>query len=136
MDDHETLAARVVSGLTALQEAQQLYDSEMWDIADPKFANLRHIQIHLAITVGKLARLLEPQDHRLYHGDLPTPLDTAEVSAIVADLLIHAAQIANIQELDLGAILTQRYRRNAARFAPEGSLVAFGANLSLINDDP
>lgn len=126
MDEHETLASNVVSGLRALQVAQQQYDSDMWDISEPKFANLRHIQLHLSITVGKLAKLLEPQDHRVYNGRDVEEFDQNEVSAIVADLLIHAAQISNIQRFDLGEALAGRYRGNALRFAPESKLKEFG----------
>lgn len=96
MDEHDTLAKSVISGLRALQTAQAHYDADMWEISDPKFANLRHIQLHLAITVGQLAKLLEPQDHRAYNGQEVEEFDQNEVRPIVADLLIHAAQIANI----------------------------------------
>jgi hypothetical protein len=127
VDEHDFLATQVVAGLRALQTAQARYDADMWDISDPKFANLRHIQLHLAITVGKLAKLLEPQDHRAYKGQEVEQLDPDEVCPIVADLLIHAAQIANIQSLDLGQTLAERYRRNALRFAPQSTLKDFGA---------
>ncbi len=127
MDEHNTLDTKVISGLRALQTAQAHYDADMWDISDPKFANLRHIQLHLAITVGKLAKLLEPQDHRAYNGQEVEELDKNEVRPIVADLLIHAAEIANIQSFDLGEALAERYRRNAVRFAPQSTLKDFGA---------
>jgi len=127
VDEHNTLDTKVISGLRALQTAQAHYDADMWDISDPKFANLRHIQLHLAITVGKLAKLLEPQDHRAYNGQEVEELDKNEVRPIVADLLIHAAEIANIQSFDLGEALAERYRRNAVRFAPQSTLKDFGA---------
>ena len=126
MDEHDTPAATIILGLRALQDMQAIYDADMWEITDPKFANLRHIHLHLAIVVGKMARLLEPQDHRAYSGNTVQELDPDEVRAIIADLLIHAAQIANIQSLDLGGALTERYRRNALRFAPTSKLVNFG----------
>jgi NTP pyrophosphatase (non-canonical NTP hydrolase) len=125
--EHNTLPETIVSGLCALQAAQTAYDADMWDISDPKFANLRHIQLHLAITVGKLAKLLEPQDHRDHNGQDIELFDPDEIRSIIADLMIHAAQIANLQSLDLGQALTERYRRNALRFAPQSSLKDFGA---------
>lgn len=127
MDEHDATATSIISGLQALQAAQTWYDADMWEITDPKFASLRHIHLHLTITIGKLARLLEPQDHCAYNGQDVEAFDPNEIRPIVADLLIHAAQIANIESLDLGQALAERYRGNALRFAPQSSLRNFGA---------
>ncbi len=122
----DILASQVSSGLRALQSAQTRYDADMWDIGEPRLSNVRHIQIHLAITVGKLARLVEPRDHQAYHGEKVEDLPSGEIAPILADLLIHAAQLANIQGLDLGDVLAERYRQNAARFAQDSPLSTFG----------
>lgn len=126
MDELETLAAHVSSGLHALQAAQKQYDRAMWDISDPPFANLRHIHLHLSITTGKLAKLLEPQDHEFQRSADVAALASPDIAPIIADLLIHAAQLANAHNLDLGAVLAQRFRDNAGRFAPDSPLTKFG----------
>ena len=126
MDEHDNLAEEAITGLRALQKAQIQYDSEMWDISRPKLANIRHIQLHLAITVGKLARLIEPQDHRSHRGEPVEDFHQEDLLPIVADLLIHAAQIASLGSLDLGDVLASRYRQNALRFAPHGQIKDFG----------
>jgi hypothetical protein len=117
----------VLTGLRALQRVQEDYDDDLWDITDPPFAYARHVHLHLSITVGKLARMLEPYDHVANsgsHSDVPRGED---LEPIVADLLLHAAQLANEAGMDLGAVFASRYRQNAKRFAPESSLTRFGA---------
>lgn len=121
-----TTSAEILAGLRAAQSVQAEYDRAMWDIRYPELANLRHIQIHLAVTVGKVAKLLEPLDHCDHRG---TPVEMpghAELAPVVADLVMHAAQIANIVELDLGEAFAARYRGNATRFAPGSRLEHFG----------
>ncbi len=114
------LADEAATGLRALQDLQRRYDEEMWDISDPAFSKLRHIHIHLSNTVGKLARAIEPldhHDHRSERFDIRS-VDQA-IAPLVADLLIHAAQIGSILDRDLPELLIDRYRQNALRFAPE-----------------
>jgi hypothetical protein len=134
MDEHKSEvpgglrhAADAVTGLGAVQKAQIAYDRDLWDIRDDPHANVRHVHIHLSIAVGKLARLLEARDHAVHHGEAPAPLAQSELAPIVADLVIHAAQLANIGQVQLGESFAARYRENAARFAPESALVEFGA---------
>ncbi len=107
-------------GLAAVQQLQRMYDDAMWDIEDPAFSKLRHIHLHLSITVGKIAKLVEPADHRAHQGE---PVDVRdlreELAPAVADLLIHAAQIANLVGSDLRDWLESRFKKNALRFAPE-----------------
>lgn len=113
------LFAEVARGTSALTVLQRQYDSDMWEITEPQFADLRHIHMHLSITIGKIARLIEPRDHRMYRGDTPDVADMAdELEPILADLLIHAGQIANLCDRDLGPMLRSRYTQNASRFAP------------------
>lgn len=112
-------------GLEALAELQDRYDTDMWDISDPQFANLRHIHLHLSITVGKIAKLIEPEDHRHYHGDTPDVASFGpELEPILADLVMHATQIANLTGGSLGDMLRARYKQNAGRFAPDSTFSA------------
>jgi NTP pyrophosphatase (non-canonical NTP hydrolase) len=117
-------AEEVAAGLRALQDLQRRYDDEMWEIPGPAFSKLRHVHIHLSNTVGKFARALEPLDHQ---DHLSESIDIhslrEELAPLVADLLIHAAQISSALDQDLPATLMDRYRRNAQRFAPESEFV-------------
>jgi NTP pyrophosphatase (non-canonical NTP hydrolase) len=113
------LAGTAAEGLRALQDLQRCYDDEMWDISDPAFSKLRHIHIHLSSTIGKVARALEPLDHQDHRSeDLDLEDLSHELAPVVADLLIHAAQISSALGQDLSATLMHRYRHNARRFAP------------------
>lgn len=108
-----------IDGLRAMAVLQRQYDKDMWDISDPQFANLRHIHLHLSSTIGKIARIVEPWDHRMYAGEVPNVSDAREdLSPILADLVMHAVQIANMIEGDLGEMIKARYQQNSARFAP------------------
>jgi hypothetical protein len=122
-----SLSATCLDGLRALQELQQFYDSQLWDIEDPVHAKIRHIHIHISMTAGRLASLIEPADHDAFHGREATKPDVHETSKIVADLLMHAAQLASAYGLELDSALTARYRQNAQRFAPGSLLTKFGA---------
>jgi hypothetical protein len=113
------LAEQVAAGLRALQDLQQCYDDEMWDISDPAFSKLRHIHIHLSNTIGKLARALEPLDHQHHRSEgVDIQALNEALAPVAADLLIHAAQIISALDQDLSATLMDRYRGNAQRFAP------------------
>lgn len=122
----ELLALQVRTGLGAVQRVQVEYDKSMWDIDDPVFANLRHIQLHLSITVGKLAKLIEPRDHDTFHGRQVPEIASDDIAPIIADLLMHATQVANILDRDLADDFLARYRTNAARFVPDSPLRHIG----------
>ncbi len=115
-----------LEGLRALQDIQAAYDVQMWDIDEPTHAKVRHIHIHLSTTVGRLASLIEPADHDAFHGRQSEEVDAVAAGRLIADLLIHAGQLANCYGVDLDAVLATRYRGNAARFAPDSSFVGFG----------
>lgn len=119
-------ASDCLDGLRALQEIQAAYDAEMWDIDDPVHAKVRHIHIHLSTTVGRLASAIEPSDHDAYHSRQSRGVDAGAVCRLIADLLMHASQLANCYGVDLDAVLAARYRSNAARFAPDSSFASFG----------
>lgn len=109
-----------IEGLRAFAILQRQYDVDMWDISEPAFANLRHIQLHLSKSVGKIAGIVEPLDHKIYDGTIPdVALAKDELGPILADLVIHAAQIATMVDGDLGEMIRDRYRANSSRFAPD-----------------
>jgi hypothetical protein len=118
------------TGLQALQQIQNRYDDDMWDIDHPAHAKVRHIHIHLSTAVGRLASLIEPADHDAFHARESTDsaADPGAVANLVADLLMHAAQLANCYGLELDSALARRYRNNAQRFAPTSAFAEFGAN--------
>src|SRR5665213_2882912 len=88
MDATSHLFESTREGLRSLRELQAIYDADMWDIDDPAFANMRHIHLHLSITLGKIAKLVEPRDHRAYHGETVDVAECAdELRPILADLL-------------------------------------------------
>lgn len=110
----------VETALCRLQTLQDTYDQEMWDINSPGFSKLVHIHLHLSKTIGRLAAALEPMDHQLHHdGEVDVHAINDVIEPIMADLVLHAAQLANLIGKDLGAALRSRYQSNAARFAPE-----------------
>jgi hypothetical protein len=98
----------------------------MWDIDKPMHAKVRHIHIHLSATVGRLASLIEPADHDSVHGRQSEEVDADAVGRLIADLLIHAGQLANCYGVNLDAVLAARYPGNAARFAANSSFLGFG----------
>jgi hypothetical protein len=124
----DDLTHKVAVGLRALQDLQRLYDDEMWDVSDPVFSKLRHVHIHLSSSIGKFARAIEPLDHHDHRREgFDIQATTEAMGPVVADLLIHAAQISTLIDRDLPEMLIDRYRHNALRFAPESDF----AHLSL-----
>ncbi|MCC9741316.1 hypothetical protein [Streptomyces sp. MNU89] len=117
--------------MTALQELQHLYDAEMWGIESPSHAKIRHIHLHLSKTLGKLAAFIEPADHQEYENQEVDYLSKADdLSPVVADLLMHCAQIANLVHGSMGEFLKTRYTQNAKRFAPDSAFSNFTEPLS------
>ncbi|MFD5845683.1 hypothetical protein [Streptomyces chartreusis] len=109
-------------GLEKLQTMQVAYDDAMWDIENTAHAKLRHIHIHLSVTLGKLAKIIEPDDHRDHRAEeVDVRAHADELSPIVADLLMHCAQISNLVGGNMGEFLTARYIQNAKRFAPSSA---------------
>jgi hypothetical protein len=124
-----SLSQQCQTGLRALQQIQNRYDNDMWDIDHPAHAKVRHIHIHLSTTVGRLASFIEPADHDAFHARESTEstADPAAVANLIADLLMHAAQLANCYGLELDSALARRYRSNAQRFAPTSDFAEFAA---------
>ncbi len=81
--------------LKEAQVAQFEFDQEFFEINNG-FEKLRHVLLHLAKTVGKMAAYCEAKEHG-------RDTDMAVLRDEVApDLLIHALQIANSLDADLG----------------------------------
>jgi hypothetical protein len=129
MEDLQNLATDAAVGLKAIQQIQELYDRDMWDIEDPKFEKLRHVHIHLSITVGKLAKLIEPQDHKYHSGETVEMAENgSELRPILADLVMHSAQLANMVNGSLADMYIERCKKNADRFAPESAFVRLSSD--------
>lgn len=122
-----SLSQSCLGGLRALQQIQELYDAEMWDIDEPTHAKVRQIHIHPSKTVGRLAALIELADHDDFHGRDGARSDNRDVASLVADLLMHAAQLADAYDLELESALAARYRSNAQRLAPESPFADFAS---------
>ncbi len=74
------------------------------------FEKLRHILLHLVKTTGKMATYCEAKEH----GKEP---DASQlVNEVLPDLLIHALQIANYYQVDLGQKYEERIRCIIDRF--------------------
>lgn len=122
MEEMNHLCRDLAEGLRALQALQRRYDDEMWDIEEPSFEKLRHIHIHLSSTVGKLARIIEPMDHAYHRGESADTAETGQaLRPVLADLVMHAAQVATLLDADLAGMLIDRYRQNSLRFAPSSA---------------
>ncbi|MEP7352785.1 MAG: hypothetical protein ABI824_06095 [Acidobacteriota bacterium] len=129
MADLEALRRRVDDGLEALQVMQAEYDLVGWDIKDPPFEKFRHISFHLAMMAGQVSTVCEAGEHaahRATNGTSGVDLSGSreQMQWLVADMLFHSAQIANMLELDLSHCLIARYVRNAGKFAPDSQFVS------------
>jgi hypothetical protein len=79
----KTVQLRNAAGI--IRDVQMAYDSVAWTEWEAKssaFAKLRHIQLHLARTLGKLATVCHPHDHVLNDGGDVELTSDAEVSHI------------------------------------------------------
>jgi hypothetical protein len=122
MTDISEKTAQLRVAANVIRDVQIAYDSVAWadwEAGNPPFAKLRHIHLHLARTLGKLATVCHPLDHVLNDGGEVDLTPDADVPHIVADLIHHAAQIASLYNLDLGTCVIDRYRENALRFCPD-----------------
>ncbi len=84
------------------QKFQAEYDEQYFEI-NHDFEKLRHIVLHLMKTVGKAATYCEVKEHGKVEPD-PYVL----INEVTPDLLIHALQLANFFEQDLGAKYEER----------------------------
>jgi len=129
MADINLLRDRVKNGLEALQLLQAEYDAIGWRISDPAFEKFRHIALHLTIMAGRFSAVCEAGEHEA----TASPEGTSTVNLLkfeetvkveVADMLFHAAQLANLVNLTLHSCLMERYATNASRFAPDSKFAS------------
>lgn len=84
------------------QQFQSAFDDEYFEI-NQDFEKLRHILLHLVKTTGKMANYCEVKEHGKVEPD-----SSQLVNEVLPDLLIHALQIANYYQVDLGAKYQER----------------------------
>lgn len=121
MDELRSAVERARAGLTELAAVQRQYDAVGWRISKPASAKMRHIVLHLTACVGSLSAVCEGQEHLELEpsatGDEVRD-KLAQRQADIATLLISAVQLAELANIDPGALLAATYVRNAKRFAP------------------
>jgi len=92
--------------LKDLQMVQHEFDEQYWQI-NAGFEKIRHIFLHLIKTTGKMALYCDIKEHGKIEPD-PSQL----INEVLPDLLIHALQIANYYEVDLGEKFAERTQFN------------------------
>jgi NTP pyrophosphatase (non-canonical NTP hydrolase) len=85
-----------------MQQFQRAFDEENFQINDG-FEKTRHILLHLMKSTGKMASYCEVKEHGKTEPD-PSQL----INEVLPDLLMHALQIANQYDIDLGAKYMER----------------------------
>ncbi|MGL5861850.1 MAG: hypothetical protein ACRCY9_11420 [Phycicoccus sp.] len=120
--DLTALARAAAAGGDAIQQLQARYDEVGWRIQEPSWAKARHLLYHLMSATTELALLVEEVEHAQERGETVSSEEfnssLAQHAGISANLLFHAAQIANMSGISFGAELTRLHHRNAQRFAP------------------
>lgn len=81
---------------------QDEFDEKYFEI-NQDFEKLRHILLHLVKTTGKMATYCEVKEHGKTEPDAKQLIDE-----VLPDLLIHALQIANYYQVDLGEKYKER----------------------------
>ncbi len=101
------LVDRVNAGGAAIQEIQAAYDAVGWRIQEPTWAKARHLLYHVLSSTTELALLVEGVEHAEERGETTSSEEFNEVlrehSRVCATLLFHAAQIANMADVNLEA---------------------------------
>lgn len=95
------LSGEELINLQQRQRFQQEFDDEYFEI-NSGFEKIRHILLHLVKTTGKMAAYCESMEH----GKEADPYQV--VNEALPDLLIHAFQIANYYQVDLGEKYSKR----------------------------
>jgi hypothetical protein len=95
-----------VMSLLEVQKYQAEFDALWFDKEyfenDKNFEKLRHILLHLMKTVGKMATYCEMQEHGK-QGNVDEL-----IHAVLPDLYMHALQLANLLQTDLGVKYEER----------------------------
>ncbi len=84
-----------------IQQFQREFDEKHFQINND-FEKIRHVLLHLMKSTGKMASYCEVKEH----GKEPDPKEL--IDEVLPDLLIHALQIANQFNVDLGAKYEER----------------------------
>lgn len=79
-----------------IQKFQYEFDEEYFEI-NRDFEKLRHVLLHLMKSTGKIAAYCEAKEHKNKEAS-----PNSMINEVLPDLLIHALQIANLYEVDLG----------------------------------
>lgn len=93
-----------------LQAIQQDYDNEYWEVNYSEFEKIRHITLHIWKLMGKLSAYCERKEHGVDQ--------TQDVlkDEIIPDLLVYAAQLGNLMNVDVGDTFLKRIERNKSHF--------------------
>ena len=102
------LFSEELTNLQEMQKFQKGFDEEYFEI-NTGFEKLRHVLLHLVKTTGKMASYCESMEH----GKETNPSQV--VDEVLADLLIHALQIANYYDVDLNKKYDERIQFINAR---------------------
>lgn len=94
--------------LSNLREIQAVFDVDNFSGADTAEGKRRHIFLHLGKLLGKAAGIEEQADH----GNLDTTLFKTDV---IPDLLVYAAQLAELMDVDPNQAYIDRLRAVAER---------------------
>lgn len=120
---HEIKSAIIKDGLNAIAEFQDMLDAVTWQISKPEIAKLRHISLHLSKVNGSLAEICEKWEHEIAKDENAinnlTNIKPEVMQDIIADLIMHAAQLSNLIQISPYKALSQRVARNVQRFAPD-----------------
>ena len=106
--------------LEQLMKTQVSYDDFFFDLkGGSRFEKIRHINLHLTCTLGKLARFCEKAEHAIKNGEDPMSLPENLIvkKEVIADLLSHAAQLGTLLETDLETAFLERIAYNTERFS-------------------
>lgn len=101
----KSLAMQKMLSILDAQKFQADFDAKYFEI-NHGFEKLRHILLHLVKTTGKMATYCERVEHEKIESD-PSEL----IDAVLPDLLIHALQIANYYQVDLGEKYMERIEK-------------------------
>lgn len=117
---------QIKNGLNALAKFQDKLDSDTWQISKPEMAKLRHISLHVTKLSGSLAEICEKWEHEIAKDpnaiNNQANLQAEVLQNIIADLMMHAAQLSNLIETSPYNALSQRVTRNIQRYAPDSQI--------------
>src|SRR5205085_757846 len=88
--------------LTEIQALQVQIDDQIWNGPDDPEGKRHHVLLHLMILAAKLARAEERREHGIEFDD---PVDEC-----IGDLVVFAAQLAELSGRSLAAVYETRVR--------------------------